>query len=255
MENKEDEFKIPEIKSSKDLDKIFDALYDQGFGYVQNQDSFHKAKIDKIIHKNNKLKIDIPSSFYYDTYKIKNYSEAEASVINHVSKFNPSDKINELIKNKFPLKYDDRCEIPEYNETKVNKVIDWFNFKAKYRLNDKDLKKYVQTKNYLKVDIYDLDKKFIKISFGNDISDFETLYELIFNEKCSGLKNSSGDWQNIGKIEIKQFLNGTANIRGDIDKFKEYYYNKLINDVFYNNVYVVSYNKTTKLIEPIEYKR
>jgi len=252
--NKEEEFKVPQINSEKDLDTIFSALYDQGFGYVQNQDRFHKNKIEKLIQKYNTLRVDVPQSFYSDSYKIKNYSEADNVISSHFSKIKPDDKIFELIKSIFSLKFDDRAKLPQLENDNIIEVIEWFKFKERYNLNDKDFKSYIHTRSYTNVDVYNFDKKFIKISFGKDSGQFETFYNLIFNEKCKEVENKVGAWQDLGKIEIKQFLNGTANIRGDIDKIKEYYYNELITHTFYNNLYIIYYNKNIKIVTPKDYK-
>jgi len=249
MENnkEEEEFKIPIIKSSNDLNKIFDAIYEQGFGYVQNQDNFHKSKIEKIIQKYNVLKIDVPSSFYAESYKIKNYAEAEKEISAHFSKFNPDDKINEFIKNKFSIKYDDRCKPPEDRGDNLSTVVEWFKFKTKYNLIDKDYK--LGDKYYINVDIYNLDKKSLKIHFG-DNNDFKSLYKLIFNKECAEITNKLGEWQNLGEIELKFFQNGTASIKGNLTKIKEYYYKDLMSSVFYNSIYIIYYNNKIERVNP-----
>jgi len=249
MENnkEKEEFKMPQIKSESDLNKVFDAIYDQGFGYISRRDDYHQNKIQKIVQKYNTLKLDIPDNFYRNLYDIKNYSEVEKEVMNHFSKFNPDDKINEFIKNIFSLKYDDRGKPPENNCESINTVIDWFKFKNKYNLIDKDFK---FNKNYLNVDVYNLDKNSIKINFKDDYDNFESFYELIFNEKCIEIKHRTGDWQNIGKIEIKLFLNNTASIRGDLTKIKDYYYKDLMKNFYFNNAYIIYYKNKIEKINP-----
>ena len=246
--NKEDEFKVPQIKTRKDLVKVFDAIYDQGFGFIGNQDSYHKNKIDKIINKNNTLKLNVPDSFRKTLYDTTDYTEAEKIAINNFSKFNPNDKINEIINDNLSLISDDISKPPDINGDSINDVLLWVKFRNKYDLNDKDFKDN-KVAYGTRVSIYNLDKKTIKINFRDSYDKFEELYKLIFNEKCIEIKKSAGDWQNIGKIEIKIFLNNTATIKGDLTEIKEYYYKNLKNKKQHYSSSVIYYNNNKEIIK------
>ena len=167
---------IESITNRKDLKKVLQFLEDQGFGYVMGELKFHEKKIDNIISKANTLKIE------YDKNKLdreingsEDYDEIERIAKNFFSKFNPDDKINELI-NKLSIKEDERCQTPSWNFPDSAEIISWVNFRIKYNLKDEfDGSDYV---NY-----YNFDKKFIKISFFDKFWEFIQLYELIYGEK------------------------------------------------------------------------
>ena len=131
-----------------------------------------------------------------------------------------------------------------WNSPSRSDIIDWVKFKKKFNLKDE----FGASEN---VYIYDLDRKSLKIYFGDNYNkyDFVKFYKIIFNEEVENpLENKVGVWQNLGKIEVKHFQNGNTEIRGDISKFKEYYY-KDIKSKVYNHT-IIRYNKKTEIIKP-----
>ena len=135
----------------------------------------------------------------------------------HFSKFNASDKITELI-NSFYIQSDDSASTPSRYSTEAKQIIECVNFKTKYNLTDFEPGKTIE--------YFNLDKNQIKIRFGERMGrEFKKLYRLIFNEESKDFEeNTTGVWQDLGKIQIKFFLKGGADIKGDLDIIKEYQY-------------------------------
>lgn len=226
------------IKSEKDLQQVLDYLKDQGF-YIHNSWDLHRHKVDKIYNDANTLGIDYPSSIK-DYYNEKNYEELEKKAKEYFSKFGVDDKINEFI-NKFYIQEDERIHSPSFTYPDKKEIINWIKFKNKYNIKDSDFR----YSSYIHV--YNLDKPYLKITFSERNGwEFKRFYKLLFNEECNEFSDSNyGDWQNLSKIEIKIFKNGSANIKGDLDKIKEYYYKYLITKK-YNNM-VLIYKKDKRL--------
>lgn len=230
------------IKSRKDLERVLKLLSDQGFGYTSDYEH-HNKKIDSIISKANKLGIETKNLKIRDTLsKLNNYEDMEKEADAFFSKYNPVDKINEYL-NEFDLSSDASCRTPWRNSSYSKEIIEWVEFRRK--LNLKDEYGYGQNITY-----YNFDKNFLKIRFGEYKSyDFKRLYKLVFNEECKEFGNKTSEWYDLGKIEIKFFQNGYANIKGDIKTLKEYYYNHTKKKIY--NTTIIKYNNKTEIIKKI----
>ena len=226
------------IKTIDDLKQLIKFLDEQGFGYLSEHD-LHNKKVDHIISKNNILGVKYDDKFKGNLYKLNNYEEMDKEAKIYFSKFSTDDKIYELI-NIFYLSDDEGCRVPSYwSDNK--EIIEWVNFKNKYRLKEE----FGPKSNF--VNVYNLDKNYIKIYFKNYGDwDFKKMYKLIFGEECKDFGKNCGVWQNIGKIEIKFFQNGYANIKGDLKKIKEYYYKNLKNR---NNNMIIIYNGNLEILK------
>jgi len=230
------EFNAPIIKTKEELDALFDALKDQGFGYFYTYEA-HQKKIDKIIYSSNKLNVSVDSKFKENLLRVNDYVQAEKDAQSHFSKFKPDDKINELLK-KFSLQSDELGKIPTHYAS-TQEIIAWVDFRTKYNLKDV----FDKGSN---VDYYNLDKNFLKIYYGDNGYDFKTLYSLIYEKPCPDYSRKDvGVWIDLSPMEIKIFANGTANIRGDIKKFKEYFYKNLKNETYGNDI--IKYNDKVEI--------
>jgi hypothetical protein len=232
---------LDKIGSYRDLRKIVDILSNQGFGYIDTY-KLHQSKVDKLISSANKygVKFDdnIKRKYQYD--EKLTYDEIKNELDQYFSQFSPDTKIYELI-NKFYLVSDDSCMTPYGGSPSSTDIIKWHEFKTKFGLKDE----FGYGNN---VSVYNLDKNYIKVYFSEySAYDFDTLYKLIFGEeniKIDGKK--IGVWQDIGKIEIKLFQKGTAQIKGDLSKLKEYYFNSVNKP--YRNI-VIIYNKSKHILK------
>jgi hypothetical protein len=229
------------IKTRSDLEKILKFLEEQGFGYHSDYD-LHNKKIDHIIGKRNTLGILYDTKFKEELYKYKDYEEADKKAKKYFSGFSADDKIFELISSYY-LQSDEVCKVPGIRPDN-KEIIEWVNFKIKY-----GIKNEFGEKDYT-VSVYNLDKNFLKINFKKYIWDFKRMYKLIFVEDCKDFDEKYyGSWQNIGKIEIKFFQNGSANIKGDTKKLKEYYYKNLKSKKI--NI-IIKYNDKLEIINKAE---
>lgn len=213
---------LDKIKTREDLIKLLKFLRDQGFyGRGMSEHELHESKIDDTIIKSNKLQIKIDDNLKRELTRLTDYDEIKKKSDEYFSKFNVNDKITELIE-KFYIQNDASSRTPSRDSSNAKEIIDWFNFKTKYNLNDFEPGKSIE--------YYNLDKNYLKIRFSDHSSyEFSKLYELIFNEKCQNFdETKAGMWQDLGKIQIKFFLKGGADIKGDLDLIKEYQY-KYIN--------------------------
>ena len=178
---------------------------------------------------------------------LTDYDTIKKTAEKFFSKFNPDDKIFELI-NRILIQADDSVITPSDNYPNSNEIISWVEFKNKYNLKDE----FGISKS---VEYYNFDKKFIKISFYDYFSEFIELYNLIFGEEIKNFADSKytkdaykyGQWQNVGKIEIKIYQNNTADLRGDLTKIKEYYYKYLIKKMY--NSLIIKYNGKIQIIK------
>jgi len=228
-ENKQ---KLPIIKNREQLKMVIDGLSDQGFGYYVGDWKAHEYKVSNLINKNNTLGIEedkFKSKLNELVSNMTDYDEIDKTIKNFFQKFKPDDKIKELI-NHYYLKPDASCRKPSSSPSK-KEIIDWVKFKRKYNIKGEPDFDW-------SADVYNLDKNFVKVNDYDSNFDFEKLYRLLYNEEPNdfSLKNL-GDWQDLGKIEIKVFQNGTINIKGDIDKLKSYLYKEIRNFdciVYYN---------------------
>jgi len=239
---------LSEIKNKEDLKKVLTFLDEQGFNVrnVQYPSDYnlHDKKIDSIINNANKLHLDIDNSnkrkLIDDLSKIENYSDMVKTADRYFSKFSNKDKITEVL-NLFYILYDDRARVPTHNSPNVKDIVEWFNFKTKYNITD----------NYTDaVEYFNLDKNYLKIHFNDSKSwEFDKVYNIIYGEKNKDYnKAHTGVWQDLGKFEIKFFLKGGANIKGDITVFKDYYYTYLTNKRNYYTTNIIKYNGKTEII-------
>lgn len=228
------------IKNQADLKQILKFLDDQGFGYIGEWD-LHQKKVDHIINKNNTFHITVDPKLKSTMKDLVDYDEIDKEVKNYFSKFNVDDKIFEFIK-MFSLVEDDECATP-WNNPEVKDIVTWVNFKKKYNLKD-------EFGSHNMVRFYNLDKNYLKINFGQYKSyGFKQFYKLIFGEECKEFDTDkkTGIWQNIGKIEIKFFLKGGANIKGDLTKIREYYYRDMTNKIYGHTI--IKYNGKVDIIK------
>jgi hypothetical protein len=228
---------LDKIRTKEELQKVLKFLEEQGFGY-QSDYELHQKKIQSILSKSNTLNINYDDKFKDELTKFKNYEEAEKEANKFFSKFGVDDKIFELL-NTFYIVSDDECRTP-YSSPDSKNIIEWFEFKTKFNLKDE----LFGTGEL--IEFYNLDKNYIKIRYGQYKDwDFKRLYKLIFDEDPNEFGNRAGELYDLGKIQIKFFAKGGANIKGDLKKFKEYFYKLLKNKS--KNI-IIRYNKKTELI-------
>lgn len=228
------------IKTHSDLKKLIKFLDNQGFGYLSEWE-LHQKKINHIISKNNTLGVKYDDKIKNDLYKLEDYDEIDKEAKKFFSKFNVDDKIFEYIQ-KFRVVADDSCSTP-WKTPSDNDIIAWSDFKKKYNLKDE----FGMSKT---INIYNLDKNYLKIYFPQYSSyDFKQFYKLILGEECADFdeRKTAGVWQNLGKIEIKFFKKGGANIKGDLTKFKEFYLKELTNKIYYHMV--IKYNGKVQIFK------
>lgn len=238
------EIVLSEIKNKEDLKKIVKFLEEQGFNLRESSYSLNNDKITKIIINSNKLNLEIDGNerekLFTQLSKIENYSDMITTADAYFSRFSSDDKIYEVLQ-WFYIQADEQGSVPSHYSPSPKEIVEWFNFKTKYNINDNDF--------YDSVSYYNFDKNILKISFSDTKSwEFDKIYKLIFGEDIKPYrKNSTGDWQDLGKIQIKFFLKGSANIKGDLTILKEYLYKKLIKRI-YNN-YIIKYNGKTEVFK------
>lgn len=227
---------LGKIKTEEDLKKVLEYLDKQGFSVGKSYWELHDRKIENIFNNANILGIKVDDKELINLKRVKDYDEAKKIAENYFSKFNPDDKIIELL-NTFYIEPDASANIVSYTYINTKEVIDWVDFRLKYNL--KDIFTY-DSNGFSNVEYFNFDKKFIKIHYSSNYRrEFEQIYNLIFNEKANEIKNSSLEWQNMGKIQIKLFIKGTAQLKGDLTKLKEYYYNYIKDK---NKNLVIDYN-------------
>jgi len=213
--------RIKKIESRKELDELFKQINKQGFGYFSSYNA-HKNKIDNIIFNANVMNID--------DYNIREmiddddtYTNISKMVKKYFSKFSNIDKIKEYL-NKFYLIVDSSSIFPS-DLTSKKVILDWIKFKKKYKIPKDPI-----NPSY-RVTFYNFDKIYIKINdYSYSWRDFVHLYKLLFNDEPKeniGNSPETGIWYDLGEIEIKYFQNGTMNIKGNINKLKELYYEKI----------------------------
>lgn len=226
------------IKNKSDLKQILQFIEDQGFGYIADYE-LHNKKINGLVSKNNKLNINYNSNIKDKFKNIEDYDEIEKEIQKYFSQFSINDKIKEYIK-KFHLVADDQGYTP-WNTPNDKDVIEWIEFRDKYKLKDEF------SGSREEVRYYNLDKNYLKIHFyGQSGWDFKFFYNAILGEECKEFDEKRvGVYQNIGKIEIKFFAKGGANIKGDLKKFKELYYNELLKDHYFHMI--IKYNDKIKI--------
>lgn len=238
------EFKLPEIKTKEDLFKLLKYLQEQGFGYFSDWE-YHYKKVDKIINDANKMSISYDKKLKEQLSKMSDYDQIKKEVEAYFSKFSSEDKIMELL-NDFYLVSDDSVRIP-YSRPDAKDVIEWVKFKKKYNLKDDFI-----PGGY--ISYYNLDKNYLKINYGEYKNYyFKQLYKYIFNEEALDWNDKkAGEWFNIGKIEIKLFVNGKIQIKGDIDKFKEYYNKQLYKKHYMSHNDIIKYNNKVTILKAEE---
>lgn len=242
--------RLPKITSKEQLKAICDGLNDQGFGYYSEYE-MHNRKVQSIISKNNKYRIDDKkfSSEVQDLISdVTDYEEMDKIVSKYFEKFKPDDKIKELL-NKFYLKALDSGRSPG-NSPDRKEIIEWVRFKKKYGIKGEPF----GTLNYISV--YNLDRNILKINSSGDYGtwEFDRLYELLFNEKPNEWSNGNGygegkvfgKWQDLGKIQVKVYQNGNMDVKGDIKKLREFLYKSIRREnciIFYNKKKEIRANK------------
>lgn len=211
------------IKSRKDLDDIFKELGNQGFGYLNSYDA-HRNKISSLKADNNKLNVsdnDVDNIIDNDD----SYLIISKKLKKHYSKYSIDDKIKEYL-NKFYIVPDAMIKFPYGGSTKTD-VKNWIIFKRKYKI-PKDPEN--STHN---VQFYNLDKSFLKIhDYSFSWYDFKSLYKLLYDKEPDiniGNNAHTNKWYDLGEIQLKYFQNGSINIKGNIEKLKNIYYNGLKN--------------------------
>jgi len=227
------------IKNQADLKQILKFLDQQGFGHVSDWE-LHQKKINSLISKNNTLGITYDERIKEDLRNLNDYEEIDNRLKKYFSGFNVDDKIFEFIKT-FYLSSDDSCSTP-WNRPEARDVIAWIKFKERFNLKDE----FGASKT---IDFYNLDKNYLKIYFGSYKEwEFKQFYKLIFNEDPKNFDDKKvGAWQNLGKIEIKFFMKGGANIKGDLTKIKEYYNKYLIKNIYHHTI--IKYNNKLNIIK------
>ena len=183
--------------------RILKRIEDQGFGYISHWD-LHNKKIRNAISDANKLSVKYDENVLQSTLrKYTDYDTMTIEAEKFFSKFSPIDKIKELIQ-KFSLQSDQTVHTPSRYPSSAD-VLNWVEFKQKHNL--KDIFGSLNQVSY-----YDLDKNILKIHFYSDNKyEFENFYELIFNEKCSDIKEAKiGEWHDLGKISIRRFKNNSG---------------------------------------------
>jgi hypothetical protein len=222
---------LDKIKTQAELKEILKFLDEQGFGYHSDWD-FHQKKVNHIINNVNTHNVKYDSDLTDKLKKLNDYDEIEKEAKIYFSKFSSVDRIMELL-NEFYLAQDESVRTP-YSRPDTKDILAWSAFKKKYNLKDS-----IGTGVYLS--FYNLDKNYLKINFGNYKGwEFKVLYKLVFNEETKEFNDKKvGEWQDLGKIEIKFFQNGKANIKGDLKKLKEYYFKYLSS----GNNHIINYNK------------
>ena len=221
-ENKQKkEFKLKKIKSRKELEELFNAIQQQGFGHVSDYKA-HDSKIDNLKSKANTLNVDFSEYEINTEYNDKDsYVKIEKDLKKYFSKFKPDDKINELFQ-RFGMYPDSGAYYP-HGRVSENEVKKWWAFRKKVGIKE-------DPEGYFRLGYYNFDKKFIKLYYNESYSyQFSELYELLYGEKVDdNLRNMyTGGWNKYGKLEIKIIANGTMNIKGDIDIIKKYLFKKV----------------------------
>lgn len=206
------------IKTKKELEEIFKALYDQGFGYFRDYDA-HSAKIDKIINSANTRNL---SEYKYNNLKdrltkMNDYEEIKKEAEKHFSAYSPEDKIKELM-NKFYLIPNASQRTPSDSRPSDLDIIGWQKFKMKYNIDDSGYGDYTH------FGYYNLDKG-LRIRWSNDY-EFPTLCELV--------NGGPPDF------EIKKVSDGVE-LKGNLGNFKERYFNSLKSDNA-NEIRIIDYN-------------
>jgi hypothetical protein len=234
---------IDKIRTEEDLALILKFLEDQGFGYIQKS-KLIDSKVDKIIRDANKLNIkNVNSDLEYKIKYLRNFDEMEKIAKEYFSKYDTNYKLKELL-TKFYIQPNESAKTPWSDSSTIKDIISWVKFKTKHNITADEHK----LGSYKTVEYFNLDKPSIKIRFNDDDSqDFNTLYKLIYNEDCDkNYQEITGTWYNLGKIEIKFYLNNTIEMKGDLEKFKEYYY-KIITEKIYSTL-IIKYKEKTEII-------
>jgi len=210
-----------DIKSEDDLKKVLSYLDGQGFSNNISYCKLHDRKIDNIINKSNKLSISVDNKFEESLKKVKNYDEARKLADEHFNKFNPDDKIFELL-NHFYLSQTASCRTPS-NRPGNKDISEWVKFKEKFSLKDEFGKMDTIT-------VYDLTQKQIKVNYKQyGDYDFKNLYRLVYKKEAEMFDSDrTGIWYNLGEIEIKFFMNGSVAMKGNIKPLKKYYYEYIV---------------------------
>lgn len=222
------------IKTEKELEQVFDILREQGF-YISGRYEAHRHKLQSIINNANKLNVKVDSKLESEINRMSNYSEAERIANEYFSKIKPDDKIKEYIDYVHPIS-DDGAKTPGSRNINSRDIINWVKFRDKYNL--KDIYGY---DNWIK--IYNLDKKILKITYSKDY-DFEQLYILLYGEKPNSFSSKENGWMDLGKIELKVFANGNANIKGDLSPFLKYFYDYV--STMFHQISIITYNGKTE---------
>ncbi len=235
--------KLPIIRTKEQLSMILNGLSAQGFGSIASDWQAHDYKVYRLISENNVFGVseqNFKSELIKLVQNMTNYSEIERIIKNYFKKFKPDDKIKELI-SKFYLKSDMSVRQPSRSRPEKSDIKDWIKLKKKYKIKG-------EPKFNWTVDVYNLDKSFIKVNFfgynWENQTKFSELYEFMFGEKPDEWSSKlTGSWQNLGKIEVKIFQNSSMNIKGEVKKLKKYLYEQLGDNC------IIIYNKNKEIRE------
>lgn len=230
------------IKTKEDLKRLLKFLDQQGFGYFSEWE-LHQKKIDHILSQNNKLGINYDKKFKEKMFALEDYDVVEKQTKEFFSKFNVDDKIFEYTQT-FSVNSDDDVHVPSY-KSDAKTIIAWVKFKEKYNLSE-------IFKQSDRIYFYNLDKNYLKINFGSYKEwEFKQMYKYIFNEEPAPFDDKVvGKWFNLGKIEIKFWAKGGANIKGPgLRKYQEYYnrFLKDLDDRYYSCI--IKFNGKLEIIE------
>jgi hypothetical protein len=231
------------IKNKQELKELVDSLEQQKFTpYYEHYekrvridaDYMHTAKVKDMIIKGNIHGIEKYGEYELNKIleKETDYAVIQKKIKEFFSKFNPENKIKELVGSFTFLSVDIGNPPSNWSPSKKD-IIEWYQFKKKWNLKDDKIQRE-------KVIIYNFDDKKIRINSYGHVDSFLKLYEYVYGKKPLDIRwNSYGIPQNIGDIEIKIFQNDNIEIRGDIDKLKKLFYNKIEDSgeqmvIFYN---------------------
>jgi hypothetical protein len=240
---------MDKIKTTDELNKIIDELSEQGFSGI-NRYELELRKKEDIIRKANTHNISKYSNdeLKNDFNRTKSFEEMENIAKEYFSKFSSKNKLNEYL-DMFDIIENDQGQKPskyDYEKGTDRSIKKWEDFKNKWGIPD------IGDYN-ARVYIYDLNKNYIKVRFPNLSSwDFKQLYNMVFNEEAVLFnERETGNYQNIGKLELKFYSNGNVDIKGSgLNTLKKLYKNYIPTKHYINSVILYGSEKLINEREP-----